>query len=169
MKLFKQAKRKNVTARYALMALASMFLTFTLHADQEEPLASDYLQLWGSTLDEVSTMEPKWGKQSIDAFKAMTDAGVPVQYLDVRTPVEWEKGIIEDALLITVNDLVNPEFQDKLPADKDEIIGIYCKGGHRSAMALILLQQLGYDNAIVVVGGMDAWVAAEHPVVAAPN
>jgi len=32
-------------------------------------------------------------------------------------------------------------------------------------MALVLLQQLGYKNAIVMAGGMDAWIAAEYPVV----
>jgi len=145
--------------------VAGVLFSFSLHADQSNSIDTGYLELWGNTLNEVSAMEPKWGKQGIEAFKEMTDAGVPVQFVDVRTPAEWDNGVIEDALLISVNDLVKPEVQETLPTDKETILGVYCKGGHRSAMALVLLQQLGYKNAIVMAGGMDAWIAAEYPIV----
>jgi rhodanese-related sulfurtransferase len=45
-----------------------------------------------------------------------------------------------------------------LPADR--AIAVHCKGGYRSAIACSLLQAAGYQQAINVQGGFDAWVRA---------
>ncbi len=84
--------------------------------------------------------------------------------IDVRSQAEWDKdGYIEGATLIPF-----PEFLDnldKLPADKNAPILIYCASGHRGGMAMMALRLLGYTDVINLNGGLNAWKAANLPVV----
>lgn len=114
-------------------------------------------------------MSPKWGKQGVEAFKASLDAGVPMLFLDVRAAEEWQDGVIDGALLIDLNELPTKEMLARLPEDRNTIIAIYCKLGHRSSLALALLHQLGYENALRMSGGMEAWREAGYRVVTPPQ
>lgn len=129
---------------------------------------TDFLNTWQQTYDGLRDMSPKWGKQGVDAFKALQDAGVPITFLDIRTASEWQDGVIEGALLINLNDLPKAENLAQLPEDRNTIIAVYCKAGHRSTLAMTLLHQLGYKNAISMSGGMTDWQTAGYPVAAAP-
>lgn len=82
--------------------------------------------------------------------------------LDVREAAELEKdGFIKGAVNIPVRDLL--KNLDKLPA-QDQSIVIYCKSGHRGALALAALQMLGYKDVVNLGGGLGAWVKASLPV-----
>jgi len=85
--------------------------------------------------------------------------------LDVRTPSEWAEGVIEDAVMVSLTDLPTPGGLAQLPEDRGAAIGVYCKSGHRSALALSLLHQLGYTNTINMAGGFEAWKKAEYAFV----
>jgi hydroxyacylglutathione hydrolase len=50
--------------------------------------------------------------------------------------------------------------------DPSLTIAVHCKSGYRSMIACSLLQRAGYRNVINVVGGLDAWQAAQLPLVA---
>jgi len=149
----------------ALIAVVCVMLTAgTLNADAPA-LKTPNLSTWQVTYDNLRGLTPKWGMQSIEAIKTSLEVGVPMVLLDVRTPKEWKEGVIENAQLMTLNDLPKPENIAKLPKDKNTIIAIYCKGSVRSTLAMGLLQQLGYKNAIMISGGMTAWKKAKYPVV----
>lgn len=126
------------------------------------------LSRWQATYAEIRDMTPKWGNQSEAALKTSMDAGVPIVFMDVRTPQEWSNGIVPGALLLNLNELPTAEKVAMLPADKNAIIAIYCKSGHRSALALTLMHQLGYKNATSMSGGWDGWSKAGYPVAAGP-
>ncbi len=84
--------------------------------------------------------------------------------LDVRTPEEvTADGYIEGATLIPVNELFT-QF-DKLPTDKNAKIVVLCKSGHRGSFAMMALRMLGYTDVRNLGGGLNAWLAAELPVV----
>ena len=51
-----------------------------------------------------------------------------------------------------------------LPESKTTIMAVYCKSGHRSALAIPLLHRLGYVNATSMQGGYEGWVEAGYPV-----
>ncbi len=91
--------------------------------------------------------------------------GTPVPFIfDVRTVDEFGAGYIEGALNIAINDV--PANLAQLPADKAAPIVVLCQSGHRGALVMMYLRMTGgYTNVRNLAGGMNAWVAAELPVV----
>lgn len=84
--------------------------------------------------------------------------------LDVRTAEELATdGYIESSVNVVINDLMGN--LSKLPSDKAAPIVVTCKSGHRGAFALMALRMNGYTNVRNLGGGMNAWIAAELPVV----
>jgi rhodanese-related sulfurtransferase len=85
--------------------------------------------------------------------------------LDVRQPAEYEAdGYIDTVNLaaIPLRDLM--DNLDKLPGLDDPIV-IYCKGGHRGAVAMAALQAVGYTNVRNLLNGINAWNKAELPAI----
>jgi rhodanese-related sulfurtransferase len=155
---------------FAVIGLAALMLSAGIVQAENTMTQPDsaFLTSWQSTFDSLRDTKPKWGKQSVEAFKASMDAGVPMVMLDVRAPKEWQEGIIKGALLINLNELPKPENLAKLPQDPDAVIGVYCSAGHRSALALAMLNQMGYKNVILMEGGTGAWNKAGYPFVKNP-
>ncbi len=56
------------------------------------------------------------------------------------------------------------ENADKFPADKDETIVLYCRGGGMSIDASLDLIDMGYTDVSSVAGGAEAWKAAGYPM-----
>ncbi|CAL2104039.1 Rhodanese-related sulfurtransferase [Tenacibaculum sp. 190130A14a] len=78
-----------------------------------------------------------------------------VQLLDVRTPQEWEYGIIEGAISINLFD-EDFEKQALEKLDKREPVYVYCKSGGRSKKASEVLSKKGFE-VYNVVGGYNEW------------
>jgi rhodanese-related sulfurtransferase len=96
-----------------------------------------------------------------DALNAAL-ADKPPFLLDVREASEIEKdGYIAGAVAIPVREVL--QNLDKLPGLNDPIV-VYCASGHRGAMVMAALQQLGYTNVLNLAGGLGAWKKAEFPV-----
>ncbi len=85
--------------------------------------------------------------------------------VDVRQPEEYSRGFVEGAVNIPLRELA--QNLQALPAmDKD--IVVICDNGHRSAIGMAILQLLGYTKAKSLADGMNAWQAAQLPLVTAP-
>jgi hydroxyacylglutathione hydrolase len=79
--------------------------------------------------------------------------------LDVRREGEWKAGHIDKAEWFPLDDL-----NKSVPwADRNIPIAVHCKSGYRSAIACSLLQRAGFQNVSNVLGGFDAWQAANLP------
>ncbi len=101
--------------------------------------------------------------KAADLNAALADANKPV-LVDVRTAEELAAdGAIEGSLHIPVVELF--ARLGELPGDKAAPIVVLCKSGHRGALALMALQMNGYTNVKNLGGGINAWIAAELPVV----
>lgn len=159
---------KTIKALRTVLVVGGMSLALGACASSAQ-LDSGDMTRWQATYDGIRDMSPKWGIQGVEPFKASLDAGVPITFVDVRTPKEWAGGIIPGALLINLNELPKADKVAMLPADKNSIIAIYCKSGHRSTLALTLMHQLGYKNAISMSGGWEGWHKAGYPVAQAPQ
>jgi rhodanese-related sulfurtransferase len=83
-----------------------------------------------------------------------------LQLIDVRTPAEYADGHLAKAKLIPLQEL-EERFGE---IDKGKPVLLYCRSGHRSGMALKLLNDKGYTQAKHIEGGINAWKAAALPV-----
>lgn len=154
--------------RPVALALAAVVALAPGARAEMAPLGAEEMAAWAASLADIKAMTPKWGFQGPEAFKTSSDAGVPVVYLDVREDEERAKGVVEGAVEVSLTTLPSEEGMAMLPADKTAIIAVYCKSGHRSALAMPFLHRLGYGNAISMQGGYEAWVAAGYPIEGVP-
>lgn len=97
---------------------------------------------------------------SINELKAGLKTHPEAIVLDVRTPMEWEEGVIENAVLI---DLMGGRFIEEVETlDKNKKYFVVCRGGNRSQTACGAMEQHGFSDLSNVSGGMMAW---DGPVV----
>ena len=81
--------------------------------------------------------------------------------LDVRSPCEYEKGHLYDAILMSYDEL---EAISELEGYKNSEIIVYCKAGGRSQLASELLVEYGFTNIYNMLGGILAWIDADYPI-----
>ena len=92
------------------------------------------------------------------------NASDEVVVLDIRTPEEFEAGVIEGAINI---DFYEPSFASTLDAlDKDAEYVVYCRSGNRSGQARQTFESLGFTNVTEIEGGIVAWSTSGFPVTA---
>ncbi|HLY02958.1 MAG TPA: rhodanese-like domain-containing protein [Candidatus Cybelea sp.] len=80
--------------------------------------------------------------------------GMPPFLLDVREPEELEDGVIAGSVNVPMRELKHR--LGEVPTDRD--IVVICHIGARSAYVTKELNALGYDRAVNLDGGMDAWI-----------
>lgn len=117
-----------------------------------------------SGLENVSVQEAKEMIEKDDVF-----------ILDVRTPDEFNSSHIKGATLIPVSNAFgsNLSSDSLLKARIDEVpkkkILVYCRTGHRSDTAGIMLVNAGYSQVYNMAGGITAWIDAGYPVVSSED
>ena len=86
--------------------------------------------------------------------------------IDVRKPEEWRESHIPGAINIPHGvPGTNPDtpfFDPRIRPDRP--LCINCATGKRSALVTAILNDMGYEKAINLVGGFEAWEAAGYPV-----
>jgi rhodanese-related sulfurtransferase len=76
--------------------------------------------------------------------------------IDVRTPAEWQQGVISGADLFI--DYNSPTFKQQLAKlDKSKTYIVYCRSGGRSAGASQVMVDSGFKNVINMQGGISSW------------
>lgn len=82
--------------------------------------------------------------------------------LDVRTPVEYDAGHVDNAMNIP---------HDRLETSLSRIqkyaaapVVVYCKSGRRAEMAIETLSKAGFTDLHHLSGDFEAWSAAGYPV-----
>jgi|GEM_PF-195233 len=82
--------------------------------------------------------------------------------LDVRTPQEFFGERLEDAINL---DYYEVNFRESLnQLDKEKIYLVYCRTGRRSSLALMIMEELGFEEAYNVLGGIVQWKAEGLPL-----
>jgi hydroxyacylglutathione hydrolase len=79
--------------------------------------------------------------------------------IDVRREGEWKAAHIDGADWLPLDSFK----KSTLSVERTASIAVHCKSGYRSAIACSLLQRAGFTNVRNVVGGFDAWQAANLP------
>ena len=93
-------------------------------------------------------------------LRALLEAG-RVVLVDVREPAEWEINRIEGAVLIPKSAIDSGAGLAALPTGRPAVL--YCKGGARSADALVAVKRAGFADALHLRGGILAWAAEFDP------
>ncbi len=101
----------------------------------------------------------------IDAhtLKQWIDEGRPVRIIDVRSPAETARGMIEGSELVPLH-LVPLEASRLLSGNADEPVVIVCRSGARSFQACAFLNQQGARNTYNLRGGLIGWAGAGYPL-----
>ena len=87
--------------------------------------------------------------------KALTKQPEPV-VLDVRTEEEFESGYIPNAKNIDLR--MGPGFIEQINTlDKNKPYYVYCRSGARSAQAVQLMRDLGFNETYNLLGGILEW------------
>lgn len=76
--------------------------------------------------------------------------------VDVHIPEQ--KHIPGTDLFVPFNEVL--KFKEKLPADKNTAIYLYCKSGNMANSAAVTLHELGYSHLYNLEGGTEAWKQA---------
>ncbi len=93
----------------------------------------------------------------VATFKQKMEDG-KVQIVDVRSPNEWDEGIIPGAHLI---DIYDDNFRANLSVlNGDSPILVYCKSGGRSGKASKIMYKMGFPEVYNLDGGITAWQKA---------
>jgi len=86
--------------------------------------------------------------------KAQHDTNAVI--LDVRTHDEFDRGIIPNAKNIDI--YKGQGFIDEVEKlDKNKNYYVYCAAGARSGQACNIMNQLGFENAYNLTGGISQW------------
>lgn len=96
---------------------------------------------------------------TVEALKAMRDRGEAPVLVDVREPSEWAISDLPGSVKIPLGTL--PQSLEKL-SKADEIV-VYCRTGGRSGNAVQFLNQMGFDRAKNLAGGINAWAERIDP------
>ena len=152
-------------------ALKMKFREFNLRRDPQCPVCGDkpsifepidYEQFcagpaetdWFAAPEGVPTI-------SVRELKAKMDNGESLTLIDVREPFEYEIARIEGSRLIPLGEL--EAHVGKLP--KTGALVLQCHSGGRSEHAARLLREAGFQNAVNLEGGIDAWSVEIDPAV----
>lgn len=84
-----------------------------------------------------------------------------IQLVDVRTPGEYRKGHLANAININVND---NDFDMRIAQlDKSKPVYVYCLSGGRSSSAAAAMRNAGFKQVVEMPGGLMEWRANNLP------
>jgi rhodanese-related sulfurtransferase len=133
------------------------FLTIACSNNQPKQTNTENINSAENTTDTGSVFKVVNASEFSEKIK--TQQGI---ILDVRTPGEYKKGFIKDALLM---DIFSDSFDAELnKLDRNTAYYVYCGSGGRSAECSEKMQTLGFKKVYDLDGGMGAWRNANMPI-----
>ena len=92
---------------------------------------------------------------TVQELKEKLDSGTPINLIDVREDTEHADFNI-GGLNFKLRRIQDMDIEEIEHLKNEEVI-CYCRSGHRSTMACLILEHLGFTNTINVTGGVIAW------------
>lgn len=109
--------------------------------------------------------------------EALADAiaeGAPWLIVDVREPYEYERLHVPDSVLVPrgllegAADPHSPHRIDTLCNARGRPVALLCATGARSALAAVVLQQMGFEEVVNIAGGIELWQGEDLPTASGP-
>lgn len=92
---------------------------------------------------------------TVGELKQKIDNGEKINLIDCREPHEYAEANM-GAKLVPLGKIQTMQVEE-LEDMKDEELIVHCRSGHRSMMACMVLDQLGFKDTVNVTGGILAW------------
>ena len=99
---------------------------------------------------------------SVEELKEKMDRGEKVNLIDCREPHEYAQGNL-GGKLVPLGKIQTMQIED-IEDLKDEEVIIHCRSGHRSMLACLALDSMGFKNTYNVTGGILEWQQKFGPV-----
>jgi rhodanese-related sulfurtransferase len=102
------------------------------------------------------------------------EEGEPWLIVDVREPYEYERLHVPGSVLIPrgllegAADAQGPHRIQALCEARSRPLALLCATGARSALAAVVLGQLGFSNVVNIAGGIQLWESEDLPVASGP-
>jgi rhodanese-related sulfurtransferase len=106
----------------------------------------------------VKTISPR-------ALQELHQAGVSIDLLDVRTPVEFRELHVHFARNVPLDQLDPAAVMAERNGSRDEPLYVICRSGGRAKQACDRIGAAGFPHVVSVAGGTEAWDEAGLPVV----
>jgi rhodanese-related sulfurtransferase len=159
-----------------LLGLA-LWVCLLLGVEQNPTMAATLTEAESISQSRIQTLsEPLNLESGVDRFLTSIPAGyytiVSVEGLksqleksqtllvDVREPSEYQSGHIPNAINLPLRTLAHN--LDRIPHDRPVVL--YCSSGYRSAMGVMTLHLLGYDNVQGFPPSFVSWKAAGEAI-----
>jgi len=106
-------------------------------------------------------------KMAVEELKLSLDTRAPLLLIDVRTPPEWQDGVIDGTERIPMNRIpaVLPTIKTKQSERPEAGVVVVCHSGARATRVAAFLIKSGVPRVSVMQGGMIAWKAAGYRTV----
>jgi len=97
------------------------------------------------------------------------EEGEPWLIVDLREPYEYERLHVPDSILVPRGLLEgavetnSPHRIGTLSEARDRPVALLCATGARSALAAVVLQQMGFTNVVNIAGGIELWEGEDLP------
>lgn len=100
---------------------------------------------------------------SPSAFQTLQKSTAAYNLIDVRTPDEFKSGHLKDAVNLNYQ---SDNFKTQVAKlDRGKLVLVYCAAGGRSAKAVDVMKQLGFQTVYNLDGGVKAWEGEGLPLV----
>ncbi|MBD1420131.1 thioredoxin domain-containing protein [Sphingobacterium chuzhouense] len=119
------------------------------------------ITVWSGCGNNQTKEQKSSNKLTAQAFADKIEEVEYLQLVDVRTPEEFEKGHIKDAINIDWN---GTDFTEQIAMlDTEKPVFVYCLSGGRSSKAVEKLEEMGFEQIYELPGGMMEWRANNLP------
>lgn len=106
----------------------------------------------------IEDITPQEASDLIDENRGNPDFVI----IDVRTPVEFTDGHIDNAINI---DFRSEGFKGSInKLDKSKTYLVYCRTANRSRSAVDIMEELDFKNIYHMLGGITQWEATGFPI-----
>lgn len=92
---------------------------------------------------------------TVEELKHRMDSGEKINFIDCREPHEYAEANL-GARLVPLGRIQTMQVEE-LEDLKDKEVIIHCRSGHRSMLACMALEGMGFSNTVNVTGGILAW------------
>ena len=94
---------------------------------------------------------------TVEELKQRIDNGETIHLVDCREPHEYAEANM-GGKLVPLGKIQTMQVEELEDLKEEEVI-VHCRSGHRSMIACMVLDQLGFKNTVNVTGGILAWQA----------